>query len=164
MHLQPPQFIYLFYLSPKQHFLYPFKSSRFPLLHEWMDEIKTFHSLKSLDLFGCRLGDDHDIFQHLTSTSLAKYGISLSIMKKKRSIGEVNASVLFFLGAWISCLLVGIMCQMLACRDWLHLSGWCRRDWTACCSWMFHVSGHCPPLKGNCFCSYYFLSVFKMIS
>ncbi|XP_037537776.1 leucine-rich repeat-containing protein 42 [Nematolebias whitei] len=46
--------------------------NRFPLLHEWMDEIKTFHSLKSLDLFGCRLGDDHDIFQHLTSTSLAK--------------------------------------------------------------------------------------------
>ncbi|AWP03772.1 putative leucine-rich repeat-containing protein 42 [Scophthalmus maximus] len=45
--------------------------NRFPLLHERMDEIKTFHSLKSLDLFGCRLGDDHEIFQHLTSTSLA---------------------------------------------------------------------------------------------
>ncbi|XP_071347941.1 leucine-rich repeat-containing protein 42 isoform X1 [Trachinotus anak] len=44
---------------------------RFPLLHERMDEIKTFHSLKSLDLFGCRLGDDHEIFQHLTSSSLA---------------------------------------------------------------------------------------------
>ncbi|XP_029309927.1 leucine-rich repeat-containing protein 42 isoform X2 [Cottoperca gobio] len=45
--------------------------NRFPLLHERMDEIKTFHSLKSLDLFGCRLGDDHEIFQHLTSSSLA---------------------------------------------------------------------------------------------
>ncbi|XP_039999419.1 leucine-rich repeat-containing protein 42 isoform X2 [Xiphias gladius] len=45
--------------------------NRFPLLHERLDEIKTFHSLKSLDLFGCRLGDDHEIFQHLTSTSLA---------------------------------------------------------------------------------------------
>ncbi|XP_037828937.1 leucine-rich repeat-containing protein 42 isoform X2 [Kryptolebias marmoratus] len=45
--------------------------NRFPLLHERMDEIKTFHSLKSLDLFGCRLGDDHEIFQHLTSPSLA---------------------------------------------------------------------------------------------
>ncbi|KAG7486617.1 hypothetical protein JOB18_034914 [Solea senegalensis] len=45
--------------------------NRFPLLHERMDEIKTFHSLKSLDLFGCRLDDDHEIFQHLTSTSLA---------------------------------------------------------------------------------------------
>ncbi|KAG7229052.1 hypothetical protein INR49_013171 [Caranx melampygus] len=43
--------------------------NRFPLLHERMDEIKTFHSLKSLDLFGCRLGDDHEIFQHLTSSS-----------------------------------------------------------------------------------------------
>ncbi|XP_078120378.1 leucine-rich repeat-containing protein 42 isoform X2 [Sander vitreus] len=45
--------------------------NRFPLLHERLDEIKTFHSLKSLDLFGCRLGDDHEIFQHLTSSSLA---------------------------------------------------------------------------------------------
>ncbi|XP_034744617.1 leucine-rich repeat-containing protein 42 isoform X2 [Etheostoma cragini] len=45
--------------------------NRFPLLHERLHEIKTFHSLKSLDLFGCRLGDDHEIFQHLTSSSLA---------------------------------------------------------------------------------------------
>nr|XP_046263572.1 leucine-rich repeat-containing protein 42 isoform X2 [Scatophagus argus] len=44
--------------------------NRFPLLHERMDEIKTFHSLKSLDLFGCRLGDDHEMFLHLTSSSL----------------------------------------------------------------------------------------------
>ncbi|XP_062260626.1 leucine-rich repeat-containing protein 42 [Platichthys flesus] len=53
--------------------------NRFPLLHERMDEIKTFHSLKSLDLFGCRLGDDHEIFHHLTSTSLANSLIHLSI-------------------------------------------------------------------------------------
>lgn len=46
---------------------------RFPLLHERMDEIKTFHSLKILDLFGCRLGDNHEIFLHLTSSSLARY-------------------------------------------------------------------------------------------
>ncbi|XP_035994336.1 leucine-rich repeat-containing protein 42 isoform X2 [Fundulus heteroclitus] len=45
--------------------------NRFPLLHERITEIKTFHSLKSLDLFGCRLGDDHELFRHLTSTSLA---------------------------------------------------------------------------------------------
>ncbi|XP_030608235.1 leucine-rich repeat-containing protein 42 isoform X2 [Archocentrus centrarchus] len=45
--------------------------NRFPLLHERMNEIKTFHSLKSLDLFGCKLGDNHELFQHLTSTSLA---------------------------------------------------------------------------------------------
>uniref|UniRef100_A0A1A8FJV5 Leucine rich repeat containing 42 n=1 Tax=Nothobranchius korthausae TaxID=1143690 RepID=A0A1A8FJV5_9TELE len=45
--------------------------NRFPLLHERIDEIKMFHSLKSLDLFGCRLGDHHEIFQHLTSTPLA---------------------------------------------------------------------------------------------
>ncbi|XP_014853178.1 PREDICTED: leucine-rich repeat-containing protein 42 isoform X3 [Poecilia mexicana] len=45
--------------------------NRFPLLHERITEIKAFHSLKSLDLFGCRLGDDHELFHHLTSTSLA---------------------------------------------------------------------------------------------
>ncbi|KAM3865873.1 leucine-rich repeat-containing protein 42 [Diretmus argenteus] len=53
--------------------------NRFPLLHERMDEIKTFHSLKSLDLFGCRLGDSHEIFQHLTSDSLASSLIQLFI-------------------------------------------------------------------------------------
>ncbi|XP_061150570.1 leucine-rich repeat-containing protein 42 [Syngnathus typhle] len=46
--------------------------NRFPLLSERMADIKTFHSLKRLDLFGCRLGDDHEIFQHLTSASLAR--------------------------------------------------------------------------------------------
>lgn len=46
---------------------------RFPLLHERMDEIKSFQSLKSLDLFGCRLGDNHELFLHLTTSSLARY-------------------------------------------------------------------------------------------
>lgn len=41
--------------------------NRFPLFHEKMKEIKTFHGLTILDVFGCRLGDDHEIFQHLTS-------------------------------------------------------------------------------------------------
>lgn len=53
--------------------------NRFPLFHERMDEIKTFHSLKSLDLFGCRLGDDHEIFPHLTSSSLSSSLIQLFI-------------------------------------------------------------------------------------
>lgn len=53
--------------------------NRFPLLHERMGEIKTFHSLKSLDLFGCRLGDEHEIFHHLTSSSLASNLIQLFI-------------------------------------------------------------------------------------
>ncbi|XP_054624619.1 leucine-rich repeat-containing protein 42 [Dunckerocampus dactyliophorus] len=53
--------------------------NRFPLLSERMDDIKTFHSLTSLDLFGCRLGDNHEIFQHLTSTSLASCLIQLCI-------------------------------------------------------------------------------------
>lgn len=45
--------------------------NRFPLLHERIAEIKTFRSLKTLDLFGCRLGDDNELFKHITSTSLA---------------------------------------------------------------------------------------------
>nr|XP_057917283.1 leucine-rich repeat-containing protein 42 [Doryrhamphus excisus] len=53
--------------------------NRFPLLSERMDDIKTFHSLKSLDLFGCRLGDNHEIFLHLTSSSLASCLIQLCI-------------------------------------------------------------------------------------
>ncbi|XP_033838401.1 leucine-rich repeat-containing protein 42 isoform X2 [Periophthalmus magnuspinnatus] len=42
--------------------------NRFPLFHEKINEIKTFHGLRTLDLFGCRLGDAHEIFQHLTSS------------------------------------------------------------------------------------------------
>ncbi|XP_011614538.1 leucine-rich repeat-containing protein 42 isoform X1 [Takifugu rubripes] len=53
--------------------------NRFPLLHERMDEIKSFQSLKSLDLFGCRLGDNHEIFLHLTTSSLASSLVELSI-------------------------------------------------------------------------------------
>lgn len=53
--------------------------NRCPLLHEKMDEIKTFHSLKSLDLFGCKLGDNHEIFPHLTSSSLSSSLTELSI-------------------------------------------------------------------------------------
>ncbi|CDQ85416.1 unnamed protein product [Oncorhynchus mykiss] len=50
-----------------------------PLLSEKLEEIKTFHSLKCLDLFGCRLGDSHDIFQHLTSDALSSSLVQLSL-------------------------------------------------------------------------------------
>ncbi|KAG7273977.1 hypothetical protein CRUP_002085 [Coryphaenoides rupestris] len=53
--------------------------NRFPLLSERMSEIKTFHCLKSLDLFGCRLGDSHEIFQHLTNSSLTRSLVELFI-------------------------------------------------------------------------------------
>ncbi|XP_034039531.1 leucine-rich repeat-containing protein 42 [Thalassophryne amazonica] len=59
--------------------------NRFALLHERIDEIKTFHGLKSLDLFGCRLGDDHEIFQHLTSSPLARSLTQLYIGENKLS-------------------------------------------------------------------------------
>ncbi|CAL8346479.1 unnamed protein product [Merluccius merluccius] len=53
--------------------------NRFPLLSERMCEIKTFHSLKCLDLFGCRLGDSHEIFQHLTNSPLTGSLVKLFI-------------------------------------------------------------------------------------
>ncbi|XP_030630571.1 leucine-rich repeat-containing protein 42 [Chanos chanos] len=43
---------------------------RGPLVCERLDEIKTFRGLRCLDLFGCRLGDQHDIFKHITSEAL----------------------------------------------------------------------------------------------
>lgn len=53
--------------------------NKFPLLHERIEEIKRFDKLKSLDLFGCRLGDSHELFHHLTSSSLGGTLIQLFI-------------------------------------------------------------------------------------
>ncbi|XP_028833566.1 leucine-rich repeat-containing protein 42 [Denticeps clupeoides] len=45
--------------------------NRCSLLCEKLEEFKTFRNLLCLDLHGCKLGDDHEIFQHLTSDALA---------------------------------------------------------------------------------------------
>ncbi|XP_028329512.1 leucine-rich repeat-containing protein 42 isoform X2 [Gouania willdenowi] len=45
--------------------------NRAHLLVERTAEVKSFLSLTSLDLYGCQLGDEHEIFQHLTSPLLA---------------------------------------------------------------------------------------------
>lgn len=58
--------------------------NKFPLFHEKINEIKAFHGLKILDIFGCRLADDHEIFQHLTS--------GLMINLEQLSIGANNIS------------------------------------------------------------------------
>ncbi|KAK1786272.1 hypothetical protein P4O66_017967 [Electrophorus voltai] len=42
------------------------------LLSERIEEIRVFHRLESLDLHGCRLGDSHDIFRHLTSDAFTR--------------------------------------------------------------------------------------------
>ncbi|KAM4552893.1 leucine-rich repeat-containing protein 42 isoform 2-T2 [Odontesthes bonariensis] len=91
--------------------------NRFPLLHERMDEIKTFHSLKSLDLFGCKLGDDHELFQHLTSTSLANLvqlfigGNSLSDAGLQRLTAPIR-----MMRRGLDCLQVlDVSCQWLPC-------------------------------------------------
>ncbi|KAG7456637.1 hypothetical protein MATL_G00238020 [Megalops atlanticus] len=45
--------------------------NRFLLVSEKLEEIKVFHGLQSLDLFGCKLGDSHEILQHLCSEALS---------------------------------------------------------------------------------------------
>ncbi|KAK3560809.1 hypothetical protein QTP86_019513, partial [Hemibagrus guttatus] len=42
------------------------------LLAERMEEIRVFHCLETLDLHGCRLGDSHGIFSHLTSPACTR--------------------------------------------------------------------------------------------
>ncbi|XP_069050115.1 leucine-rich repeat-containing protein 42 [Lepisosteus oculatus] len=44
--------------------------NRFLLVSEKLEEIKVFRYLRSLDLSGCRLGDDHELLEHVTSESL----------------------------------------------------------------------------------------------
>ncbi|KAI1883097.1 hypothetical protein AGOR_G00241730 [Albula goreensis] len=45
--------------------------NRFLLVSEKLEEIKVFQCLQCLDLFGCKLGDDHELLQHLTSETLS---------------------------------------------------------------------------------------------
>ncbi|KAJ8357566.1 hypothetical protein SKAU_G00203600 [Synaphobranchus kaupii] len=44
---------------------------RYLIVSEKLEEIKVFHSLECLDLFGCKLGDNHEILQHITSEALS---------------------------------------------------------------------------------------------
>ncbi|MBN3302316.1 LRC42 protein, partial [Amia calva] len=45
--------------------------SRFLLVSEKLEEIKAFSGLRSLDLSCCKLGDDHELLEHLTSEALS---------------------------------------------------------------------------------------------
>ncbi|KPP65530.1 leucine-rich repeat-containing protein 42-like [Scleropages formosus] len=45
--------------------------NRFLLVSEKLEEIKMFRSLQTLDLFGCKLGDSHEILSHLTSEAMS---------------------------------------------------------------------------------------------
>ncbi|KAL4608252.1 leucine-rich repeat-containing protein 42 isoform X2 [Arapaima gigas] len=45
--------------------------NRFLLVSEKLEEIQLFCSLRTLDLFGCKLGDSHEILSHLTSEAMS---------------------------------------------------------------------------------------------
>ncbi|MBN3279022.1 LRC42 protein, partial [Polyodon spathula] len=52
--------------------------SRYLLVSEKLEEIKSFQGLSCLDLSSCQLGDDHELLQHLTTealSSLVKLGL-----------------------------------------------------------------------------------------
>lgn len=44
------------------------------MISERLEEIRQFQSLECLDLYGCRLGDNHEVFKYITSEALARYG------------------------------------------------------------------------------------------
>ncbi len=43
------------------------------MISERLEEIRQFQSLECLDLYGCRLGDNHEVFKYITSEALARY-------------------------------------------------------------------------------------------
>ncbi|XP_056096933.1 leucine-rich repeat-containing protein 42 [Rhinichthys klamathensis goyatoka] len=45
--------------------------NRYLLIPERLEEIRQFQSLECLDLYGCRLGDNHEVFKYITSEALA---------------------------------------------------------------------------------------------
>ncbi|PIO30979.1 hypothetical protein AB205_0006610 [Aquarana catesbeiana] len=46
---------------------------KYLLVSEKLEEIKSFRDLCSLDLSCCKLGDDHELLQHITSDTLNRY-------------------------------------------------------------------------------------------
>ncbi|KAL2097508.1 hypothetical protein ACEWY4_006715 [Coilia grayii] len=46
--------------------------NRFSVVFEKLEEIKTFQSLRCLDLHGCKFGDSQEIFEYLTSGHLSR--------------------------------------------------------------------------------------------
>uniref|UniRef100_A0A673H5T0 Leucine rich repeat containing 42 n=1 Tax=Sinocyclocheilus rhinocerous TaxID=307959 RepID=A0A673H5T0_9TELE len=44
--------------------------NRYLLISERLEEIRQFQSLECLDLYGCRLGDNHEVFKYITSEAL----------------------------------------------------------------------------------------------
>lgn len=58
-----------------------------------MEEIRVFHYLETLDLHGCRLGDSHDFFSHLTSEACSRWVIFKKKNKKKIERKKIDKSV-----------------------------------------------------------------------
>ncbi|XP_056322681.1 leucine-rich repeat-containing protein 42 [Danio aesculapii] len=44
--------------------------NRYLLISERLEEIRQFQSLECLDLYGCKLGDNHELFKYITSEAL----------------------------------------------------------------------------------------------
>lgn len=46
---------------------------RYLLISEKLEEIKSFRDLMCLDLSCCKLGDEHELLEHLTKEALSRY-------------------------------------------------------------------------------------------
>lgn len=46
---------------------------RYLLISEKLEEIKSFRELTCLDLSYCKLGDEHELLEHLTKEALSRY-------------------------------------------------------------------------------------------
>lgn len=50
-----------------------FYSYRYLVISEKLEEIKSFRELTCLDLSCCKLGDEHELLEHLTKEALSRY-------------------------------------------------------------------------------------------
>lgn len=48
-------------------------SYRYLVISEKLEEIKSFRDLTCLDLSCCKLGDDHELLEHITKETLSRY-------------------------------------------------------------------------------------------
>lgn len=46
---------------------------RYLVISEKLEEIKSFRELTCLDLSCCKLGDEHELLEHLTNEALSRY-------------------------------------------------------------------------------------------
>lgn len=52
------------------------------MIAEKLEEIKSFRELTRLDLSCCKLGDEHELLEHLTNEALSRYQPAVTLNKR----------------------------------------------------------------------------------